>query len=136
MAGSIDPTPSDTPKGVPPPEAPRPSVPGRGRRKRVLGEGEGDYCIYEIVGVHQHIPRGSLLQIPGIPRFVNSKDAVDWVKTESGSTLHGKQVMVLKACEIMSITVEDRPTVIVRSKMKVTVEPGSKPEKSKAARNG
>jgi hypothetical protein len=127
LADSPPPAPPDEPTGTPPqatppePTAPK-SVPNRGIRKRVLGEGEGDYCISEIVGENgQGLPRGSLLPLPKVPRFIDTAGALKWIRNESGDLLAGKQVMVFRACEILSLMVESKPTVVIACKPKVTV---------------
>lgn len=112
-------TPTDSPVAAT--GTPR-SVPARGTRKRVLGQGEGDYCIYEIVGAqHAEIPAGSLLPIPNVPRFTDTVSALKWLRNESGDLLAGKQVMVFRACEILHLQLQQKPTVVIQSKAKVTV---------------
>ena len=122
---------ADTPTDAPPrstskrkaasEKSPRESVPQRGIRKRVLGSGEGDYCIYEIATSGSDFPAGSLLPIPDVPRFEATTEAVRWIKNESGDLLTGKQVMIFRAMEIMTIQVASRPTIEIISKPKVVV---------------
>ena len=100
---------------------PRESIPQRGIRKRVLGKGEGDYCIYQIATSGSDFPAGSLIPIPDVPRFEATTEAVRWIKNESGDLLTGKQVMVFRAMEIMTIQVASRPTIEIISKPKVVV---------------
>lgn len=114
-------TPTDEDIPVPKVKKPKQKVPGRGVRKRVLGQGEGDYCAYEIVPRGSDLPAGSLLPIPEVPRFASSVEAIRWIRNKSGDMLAGKQVMVLKAVEIMTIRVEVRPTVSIESKPKMIV---------------
>lgn len=95
----------------------------RGQRKRVLGEGEGDYCIYEIMGEGSDLPTGSLVPIPNVPRFADSVSAIKWIKTESTDVLSGKQIMVFRAMEIMTLQVMTKPTVVIQSKPKIAVTP-------------
>jgi hypothetical protein len=97
-------------------------------RKRVLGKGEGDYCIYQIAPPGGEIPQGSLVPIPEVPRFESTADAVRWIKNDSGDTLAGKQVMVFRAMEILSIQVEAKPTVTVTAKPKTVVNDPTKEE--------
>lgn len=114
-------TPTDT---AAPAEAnpPKGSHPKRGRKKRVLGQGEGDYCIYEIAGPeHQGLPAGALLPIPLAPRFTDTVKAMRWIRNESGDLLTGKQIMIFRACEILSLTVQTKPTVVIQAKAKHTV---------------
>lgn len=100
--------------------------PKRGVRKRVLGEGEGDYCIYEIAGQGSQFPAGTLIPIPDIPRFEDTVKAMAWLRKSSGDLLAGKQVMIFRAMEILSLQVEQKPTVTITSKPKIVVNP--KPE--------
>lgn len=122
------PTPTDKAPAAKGPQAPKPSdpekkkkVPSRGTRKRVLGEGEGDYCIYEIADGSTGAPKGALIPIPGVPRFEKTVDALKWVRTESGDTLTGKQVGILAFKEILDIRVETKPVVRISAKSKVVV---------------
>jgi hypothetical protein len=117
-------TPSDSPTAVPPEKKKHPN---RGTRKRVLGEGEGDYCIGELVGEGTSIPRGSIVPIPTVPRFIDTATAMKWIRNESGDLLAGKQVMVYRACEILSLQIQSKPQVVIQTKPKVTV---TKPEVS------
>jgi hypothetical protein len=108
----------ETPMGE---EKPKRKVPNRGVRKRVLGEGEGDYCIAEIIGQNAKLPAGSLVPIPKVPRFTDTMSAIKWIRQESGDLLTGKQVMIYRACEILSLTVQTKPQVVISTKPKVTV---------------
>lgn len=98
---------------------PRRSVPARGRRMRVLGQGEGDFCIFAISDGGDGLPLGSLIPIPGIPRFQSTTEAKRWIVSDSGDLLANRQVMVFKACDI--ITVTTRPTMKIElvARMKV-----------------
>lgn len=129
---------SDTPTDSPAPQTLTPaSVPQRGRRKRVLGEGEGDYCIYEIVAPGTPMPAGSLIPIPGVPRFEETKKALTWISNESGDTLAGKQVMVFRACEILAIQVQAKPTIVIQAKTKkVVTDPTQTEAKPKTPSDG
>ena len=114
-------TPTDAfPKGKTQKPA-RKAVPGRGIRKRILGKGEGDYCIYEIAGTASDFPAGSLIPIPETPRFESTTEAVRWIKAESGDLLTGKQIMVFRAMEIMTIRVSSKPMIEIESKPKIVV---------------
>lgn len=119
-------TPTDSPVSVPIPEQPK-KVPARGKRMRVLDGDQGDYCVYEIAqpGAAK-IPAGALLPIPTVPKFKNVADATKWIRNESGDKLSGKQVMIFRACEILSLTVQMKPTVVIQSKpKKVTNQPAA-----------
>jgi len=96
----------------------RKKMPKRGIRKRVLGDGEGDYCIYEIAPQGSQLPKGALLPIPEVPRFEETAHAIRWIKNQSGDRLTGKQVMVFKACEILSLQVTTQAVVKIASKPK------------------
>lgn len=102
--------------------APEPKkVPQRGVRRRVLGEGEGDYCVYEIVGPGTKLPQGALLPLPKIPRFESTQEALRWIRNDSGDLLANKQVMVFRACEVLSLTVQQKPVVVISAKPKRTM---------------
>jgi hypothetical protein len=101
--------------------------PTKGRRFRVMGAGEGDYCIYQIAPQDSQLPQGALVPLPEVPRFENHAGAMKWVRNDSGDLLAGKQVMVFCAHEILTITVENRPKVSINAKPKVQI---SGPEKA------
>lgn len=109
-----------------PTDTPEPKKRKRGPRKRILGNGEGDYCIYEIAAADSGLPHGSLLPMPNLPRFETTQAAIRWIKTESGDLLTGKQIMILAAKEIMSIQTEVRPTVSITAKPKIAIGDPSK----------
>lgn len=117
-------------KNTPPLEAPTdapitpPTPKAKGPRKRVLGEGEGDYLIYEIMGDGAQLPKGTLVPIPKVPQFEDTAKALKWIRNDSGDTLAGKQVMILRACEILSLRIAQRPTVVIEAKPKVAVSSG------------
>lgn len=111
-------TPTDSPV---PSEGPTRKLPQRGIRRRVLGEGEGDYCIYEIAPQESKLPKGALLPIPGVPRFEDTNAAMKWLRQESGDTLAGKQVMIFRATEILSLAVQQKAQVVISAKPKITV---------------
>ena len=91
----------------------------------MMGQGEGDYCIYEIASPGADVPRGTLLPIPETPRFESTVEATKWIRTKSGDLLAGKQVMIFRAMEIMTIRVAARPIVEIESKPKILVDPKS-----------
>lgn len=124
----VNETPTDEVK--PGAKAKKTKHPKRGIRKRVLGEGEGDYCIYEIAGQDRNLPKGSLLPLPEVPRFEDTVSALRWLRNKSGDTLAGKQLMVFKACEILNLRVQSKPTVIIETKPKLTVNDPSHAETS------
>lgn len=95
--------------------------PARGTRKRVLGEGEGDYCVMEIAPAGRDIPTGTLLPIPEVPRFEHSLAAMQWIRQKSGDKLAGKQVAVIAFKEILDITVVTKPTVQISTKAKTVI---------------
>jgi hypothetical protein len=107
-------TPVDTP--LPPKKHPK-----RGIRKRVLGEGDGDYCVYEIASPNSNLPRGALIPIPNIPRFVDTVTALRWIRKDSGDILAGKQVMIFQAKEILNLQAVDRVSIVIQAKPKVVI---------------
>jgi hypothetical protein len=116
---------------VPPvdPAIPRQRIPQRGNRKRVLGNGEGDYCIYVIADGGSGVPRGALVPIDSVPRFVSLAEARRWLMASSGSLLANRQIMIFKAIEVINVAVTTVATVQLIAKVKMTVEPtvGEKP---------
>lgn len=116
MAEEIQ-TPTDEPKIVPQ-EAPK----KLGKRKRVLGQGEGDYCIYEIAQKDSDLPVGSLIPIPEVPRFEDGTAAIKWIRQWGAEKLTGKQVMVFRAMDILTIRVQTKPTVLIDMKPKVSAK--------------
>lgn len=100
---------------------PKPKTPGRARRYRLLGQGEGDHCIYEITPEGSQLPGGTLVPIPEVPRFESAAEAEKWIRNESKDLLMGKQIMILRALEILSVQVESRPSVSITKKPKKLV---------------
>ena len=97
----------------------------------MLGDGDGDYCIYEIVAPnHPKIPAGALLPIPNIKRFNSTAEAMNWIRAESGDLLAGKQVMIFAAKEVLSLQVQQKPTVVIQCKPKITVRDPKAAERS------
>ncbi len=115
-------TPTDEPITVSP-QAPseRQKHPARGLRKRVLGEGEGDFCVYEVATETSDLPTGALTQIPGIPRFPSQAKAMSWVRRESGDLLAGKQVMVFRAVEVLMVSVRTKTEIDIQVKPKINI---------------
>jgi hypothetical protein len=104
--------------------APR-KVPARGIRKRLLGSGEGDYCIYAIADGTGDIPLGALVPINGVPRFASTVEAKRWLSTESGDIMANKQIMIFKAIAIIDIIVRSVSKIQMQSKVKISVEPNA-----------
>lgn len=97
--------------------APKKPKTKRGNRKRLLGNGEGDYCVYEVIPAgHPHMPAASLVPIPNIPRFVDTVKASKWIRQEGGDLLAGKQVMIFRAMEILDIQVQTKTSVVITAK--------------------
>lgn len=119
-------TPTDALPTPAPTQKPRRKLPKRGVRKRVLGKGEGDYCIYQVITEHKVYPHGTLLPIAGTPQFKDSAGAMRWIRRESDDLLSGMQVMILRACELLAVRVQSKPTVVIESKPKVVVTDPSK----------
>jgi len=91
----------------------------------VFDDGDGNYRIYQIAGQtlakERGVPRGSLFPLPDAPGFETAKDANKWIRN-SGDALQGLQVALMKGVDIMSIEVESRPRVVVKTKPKKPVE--------------
>lgn len=114
----------DTPTDAPSDSEGKKKVKKRGTRKRVLGQGEGDYCIYEIAATDSGMPAGTLLPVPNVPRFPHTVQAVRWITKESGDLLAGKQVMIFRCMEILNLRLETKPRVVIEAKPKiVTTQP-------------
>lgn len=96
-------------------------MPNRGNRKRVLGDGEGDFCIYVIADGSTDLPAGALVPIDGIPRFTSATEAKRWMQTSSGDLLVNKQVMIFKAYEIINIVARVKTNVELQAKTKINV---------------
>lgn len=101
---------------------PKRKHPSKGRSYRILGEGEGDYCIFEMADKDSQMPGGTLIPIPEVPRFEDTASAMRWVKTDSGDLLMGKQVMIFKAMEIMRINVLQKPQVNIEKKPRILIK--------------
>ncbi len=97
------------------------SHPTKGRRYRVLGVGEGDYCIYQIAPQGSEFPAGCLIPIPEVPRFESTAEARRWAKGESKDLLAGKQIMVVQVMDIANAAVETRQVVTLTWKPKIQV---------------
>jgi len=98
--------------------------PNRAKRKRVLGDGEGDYCVMEVAGANSDFPRGSLVPLPEVPRFEDTVQAMNWIKKLSGDLLAGKQVAVVRFMELLTIAVEMRPVIAIKAKPKMEAPMG------------
>lgn len=120
----VQPAATDTPTDVTKPKRKR-----GGKRKRLLGEGDGDYCIYEIASVDSGLPQGSLIPIPNVPHFETTIKALAWLRNDSRDLLAGKQVMIFRAMEILSLRVETKAVVTFEAKPKRAVPT---PEKAQA----
>lgn len=86
-----------------------------------MGEGEGDYCIYEIAPPDSQLPKGSLIPIPDVPRFETTAEAIRWIRNDSGDSLAGKAVMIFLAMEMLRINVTNQPRLDIERKPKVLV---------------
>ncbi len=102
------------------PQAPR-KHPTKGNRYRVMGNGEGDYCIYQIAPQDSNLPAGCLIPIPNVPRFESTTEAKRWIKADSGDLLALMQVMIVQVMDIGGINVENRPQVSINWKPKIRV---------------
>jgi hypothetical protein len=103
-------------------------VPKRGYRKRVLGSGEGDFCIYVISDGNSGLPLGALVPIDGVPHFTSSLEAKRWILEASGNLLVNKQIMVFRAVEIINVVAKNVPTIELQAKVKFNIDPNSQEE--------
>ncbi len=97
------------------------SHPTKGRRFRVMGAGEGDYCIYSIAPPGGQLPDGCLIPIPEVPRFESTAEARKWAKHGSGDLLAGKQVIIFQVMDIGNCEVQNQPVVTMTWKPKIQV---------------
>ena len=97
-------------------------VPNRGVRKRLLGDGDGDFCIYAISEGEHGIPPGALLPVADVPRFVNAKLAKAWLKNLSGDLLANRQILIFRAVELINVTVVSHTKVELIEKTKLIIK--------------
>jgi len=98
-------------------------VPSRGIRKRVLGNGEGDYVVMMVAPPDSDIPKGSLVPLADSPQFESSTEAKAWLKTdEKASALAGMQVAIVKFLEIGRLKARNRPEIVFETKPKIVVK--------------
>lgn len=109
-------TPTDDPS---PPKAPR-AKPTAANRYQLFDDGEGDYRIYEIAAKDSNLPKGALLPIAEVPGFPGTHQARKFINN-SGDRLQGKQMMILKGLEILSVDVVTVSKVSVKMKPKRAV---------------
>lgn len=119
-------TTAETPTDAAPGSTKGKKVPARGKRKRVLGKGEGDYKVMEVATGQGDVPKGALLPLPNTPQFEKTVDAMKWIRNESGDTLMGKQIAVIAFKELLDIRVETKPVVRISAKQKVVVNDPTK----------
>lgn len=106
----------------------RKKIPARGNRKRVLGQGEGDYLVMLVAPPDMDVPAGTLLRLPDSPQFENSTDAARWVKQESGRFQTGQQIAIVRFLDIATLEIETQPRVKLKFKNKITVTRGQSPD--------
>lgn len=80
-------------------------LPSRGNRYRLFDDGDGDYRIYQIAPGTSDFPTGTLLPIPGVPGFDSVKEADAYID-KSEDTFQRMQIMILKGCDIIALSVE------------------------------
>lgn len=100
-------------------EAPK-RKPNAANRYICFNDGEGDYRIYEIAPTNLKLPPGTLLQIPEVPGFLDSRAQTRWLKN-SGDRLQGKQFMTVKCLQLGRVKVETVTKVEVQFKPRVAV---------------
>ena len=111
-------TPGDSPEAQPV------RVPTRGRRYRVLGKGEGDYCVYQVIPPGGELPEGCMVPIPEVPRFKTSYEAMRWVKGWSGDRLIGKELMVFRALRVFKVQPAAKPQIEIIEKPPILINDG------------
>lgn len=100
--------------------------PAKPRRKRPVGgnryrlNAKGDYTVYQIAPPDSGMPPGTLLPIPGVPKFPTSEKTQAWVE-KSGDKLSGMQIAILKFVHIGAIAVETIKQVSVQWKPRTPV---------------
>ncbi len=108
----------DTTTPVDPVEPGKISLPQRGIRRRVLGHGDGDHCIY-VISDGSGIPAGVLVPLPGVPRFTSAHAAKRWIRNESGDLLANKQIIIFKALDVINVVASTKRVLELQEKMKV-----------------
>lgn len=101
-------------------EAPKGVKPNAANRYACFNDGEGDYRVYEIAPKDKGFPPGTLLQIPEVPGFEDSRVMTRWLKN-SGDRLRGKQFMTVKGLQMGRVKVETVTRVEVEFKPRVAV---------------
>ncbi len=101
-------------------EAPKGVKPNAANRYICFNDGEGDYRIYEIAPTSMKLPPGTLLQIPEVPGFDDSRVMTRWLKN-SGDKLKGKQFMTLKGLQMGRVKVETVVKTEVEFKPRIAV---------------
>lgn len=94
--------------------------PNAANRYRCFNDGQGDYRVYEVAPSELKLPAGTLLQIPEIPGFEDSRAMTRWLKN-SGDKLKGKQFLTLKGLQMGRVTVETVIKTEVEFKPRVAV---------------
>jgi len=102
------------------PDAPAGVKPNAANRYICFNDGQGDYRVYEIAPLDRKFPPGTLLQIPEVPGFDDSRAMTRWLKN-SGDKLKGKQFMTLKGLQMGRVKVETVTKVEVEFKPRVAV---------------
>ncbi len=100
------------------------SVPKRGKRYRLWGD--GDYCIYQCTAPGGDFPDGTLLKLPDVPHFEGTKEANKFIEN-SGDLFAGKQLFIMRGYEILKIEVHNTPKLTITRKPKIQVA-GPEPE--------
>jgi hypothetical protein len=107
---------------------PKKRHPQRGKKHRVLGEGEGDYVIAQVIRGHGSIPDGALVPVPGesedrpFLQFEAASHALRWIKNDTTERLGNGEVVIMKICEVMNLGVKQvvqKREIVFKKKVQV-----------------
>jgi hypothetical protein len=102
------------------------------RRFQLFDDGQGDFRICEVVPPgSEHAPAGALIMLPELGGYPSATEAKQGLR-KSGQNLTGKQIMIVRAVEIVSIQLETKPRVLLESKPRKQVS-GPTPDAEPAA---
>jgi hypothetical protein len=104
----------------------RKRIPSRGNRAMVWPD--GDHTLMAISD-GTTAPKGSLLWIPGVPKFTKRLLLDRWLKrTDNKAKLLGHQIAQVKFTALHQPMEQARPSVTLNTKRKFMVEPASESE--------
>jgi hypothetical protein len=102
----------------------------RQRRYRLFED--GDYRVLAVSTGDGNIPRGALLTLPDVPGFLSVNHAKKFIRN-SGDSFAGRQLMILRAIEILRCDVETKPRVVITPKPRSQVSGPPKAHKAPGA---